>query len=142
MEYTSGVGYVHTPPGEVAAKRSAIAAEAAKRPRGRPIGSKTKHCHLTPEQQERLKEIHRIRGRLAGLARKGEFNRSNPAPGEERVMFKILRSSRDTFQRCAIRDNKTMLMFFNDLAKALRQHPRYAHLFAGEAQTTQPTDNN
>lgn len=144
MQYLEGVGYVHTPPGEVAAMRAAIGAKAAQAPRKPPAKPRKYKCHLTPEQKERLREIQRIKGRIGGYASKGKFHSSNPAPGEERVMFKLLRSSRDTFQRCAIRDNKTMVMFLNDIAKALRANPRYADLFAEDvpattAQTAEPT---
>lgn len=144
MQYLEGVGYVHTPPGEVAAMRATLGAKGGHAPHKPPAKPRKYKCHLTPEQKERLREIQRIKGRLGGHASKGKFHSSNPAPGEERVMFKLLRSSRDTFQRCAIRDNKTMVMFLNDLAKALRANPRYASLFAEDApspaaQTAEPT---
>ena len=145
MKYIDGVGWVHTPPGEIAAMRAAIGAKAAQAPH-KPRRPHKYERHLTPEELARLKEIQRIHGRINGHASKGKFHASNPAPGEKRVCLLLLRSSRDTFQRCAIRDNKTVLMFLNDFAKSLRADPRYADLFAEAAppptEPTAPADND
>lgn len=142
MKYVPGKGWVPSTPAEVSAARSFAANAPTKRPRGRPKGSggKKYERRLTPEQLERLKEIQRINGRAQGLSRKGTHHKNNPAPDEERVVFKMLRSTRDTIQRCAIRDNKTMVMFLDDFAKMLRADPYYADLFAEEAENNDNTN--
>ena len=58
-------------------------------------------------------------------------------PGEKRVVFLMLESTRETIKRCAESDGITAIEFMHELAESLRSSGRYAALFAPGTESGQ-----
>lgn len=58
-------------------------------------------------------------------------------PGERRVVFLMLESTRETIKRCAKSDGITAIEFMHELAETLRSSGRYAELFVPGTESGQ-----
>ncbi len=99
----------------------------AGRPKGRKSGY---HQKISKEKFSLVRKIN-----ASGPHNAGRFA-STISPGEERVVFKMLKSTRDTLNKCAKHEGVSALALLHVIALSLRTDPRYAHLFA--TPTSQP----
>lgn len=100
-------------------------------------------AHTWHISRERVHELAVMRGKLGGRIG-GKLSHGGGRPkGEPRKPVAMPQSAYDTFRICSEFDGKTRVQFLADYAASLRTNPRYAHLFAEEAQTgtTPPADN-
>lgn len=68
---------------------------------------------------------------------RGGHHPDTVCPGEKRVVFLMLESTRETIKRCAESDGITAIEFMHELAETLRSSGRYAALFAPDTESGQ-----
>lgn len=90
---------------------------------------------------ERVHEIKSNAGKVGGrLSHGGGRPKGSTKWGEPRKPVAMPQTAYDTFRICAAHDGKTRVQFLADYAASLRADPRYAHLFAEEAENNDNTN--
>ena len=147
MKYVPGVGYVYALPTEVSdARRAAARARLVKGVPKRKV-NRTKKTNARYVDPEEISAMRRVIARSRNRKPNGDFapgsNTGCCAPGERRTVVKLPISTASIFRRCATAECKTAMQFCYDLALSLKSDPRYAHLFATQAEPqTKEKDND
>lgn len=94
-------------------------------------------AHTWHISRERVHELAVMRGKLGGRKSHGGGRPKGSSPRKPVAMPQF---AYDTFRICSEFDGKTRVQFLADLAASLRVDPRYAHLFAEEAENNDNTN--
>lgn len=86
------------------------------------------------------REDHSKAGKLGGKKSHGGGKR-NFAPADERVVFKMSRTTRDIIMRCARNEGMYANEFLYAMALTLKKEPRFAHLFTAREEQQRQQNN-